>query len=203
MSDAPAFPLPPGVDDASVNKGDLASAFGVSETTVDRWIRDGCPSEEKGTNGRAYAFRLSAVWAWREGSRAAEDAEKARRENAVGQLRLALANRGDDDADDVERLSPREQKILYESERLYMLTAQDRRSLIPAAEAVAMLDRVFALVRDAMEAQPDRAADALGLSGAQIEALVAVNDRTLAALQSAIAEAFDAGGRSYDARRAS
>jgi phage terminase Nu1 subunit (DNA packaging protein) len=181
--------LPDGVDDASVNKGDLAAAFSVSETTVDRWIRDGAPVIERGANGRAYAFQLSDVWAWREGLRETEDADKARREKSVGQMRLALANRGDDLG--FASMSPKDQQAIYQTERLYMATAQERRELIPAADALAMLDTIFALVRDALDAQPDRAAAALGLTGAQVEALVGVNDATLREVQARIRQAFN------------
>jgi phage terminase Nu1 subunit (DNA packaging protein) len=186
--DATRFALPDGVEDAALNKGDLATAFGISETTIDRWIRDGAPVVDRGANGRAYVFRLSEVWQWREGLRAAEDAERATREKSVGQLRLALANRGD--AFETSRLSPKEQKTVFEAERLYMATAQERRTLIPAAEALALVDTIFALVRDSLDAQPDRAAAVLGLTGAQVEALISVNDQTLLELQSRIRRAF-------------
>lgn len=48
-----------------VGKGELAELLDVSDTTVDRWIRRGCPVHTKGGRGRAYTFDLGAVFEWR------------------------------------------------------------------------------------------------------------------------------------------
>lgn len=51
---------------ALINKNELAKAFDVSITTVDKWLTRGCPYVEKGTNGREYKFSLNEVIRWRE-----------------------------------------------------------------------------------------------------------------------------------------
>ena len=89
--DPARYPLPEGVQDATVNKGQLAEAFAVSETTVDKWLRKaGFPILEGGANGVAYKFQLSAVWAWREAQKAQTRAEQEATNDSVRQLRMQL-----------------------------------------------------------------------------------------------------------------
>lgn len=57
-----------------VNRSDLALVFGVAPTTIDAWIKAGCPYEERPTGrGRGWVFDTAAVARWRE-QRAAEEA---------------------------------------------------------------------------------------------------------------------------------
>lgn len=57
-----------------VNKAGLASVFGVSLVTIEAWIRNGCPVEERGAGkGKPWVFDTADVAAWRE-QKAAEDA---------------------------------------------------------------------------------------------------------------------------------
>ena len=57
-----------------VNRSDLASVFGIAPTTVDAWIKAGCPYLERPTGrGKGWVFDTAAVARWRE-QRAAEDA---------------------------------------------------------------------------------------------------------------------------------
>jgi len=53
-------------DDGLLIKSELAKAFGVSTTTIDNWIRKGCPCVEKGSNGKPWKFNLAEVARWRE-----------------------------------------------------------------------------------------------------------------------------------------
>ena len=57
-----------------VNRSDLALVFGVAATTIDAWIKAGCPYLERPTGrGKGWVFDTAAVARWRE-QRAAEDA---------------------------------------------------------------------------------------------------------------------------------
>ena len=49
-----------------MNKRQLAKEFGVSISTVDRWIQLDCPIEQEGGNGKAYQFDPEAVQEWRD-----------------------------------------------------------------------------------------------------------------------------------------
>jgi phage terminase Nu1 subunit (DNA packaging protein) len=182
-----------------VNKAELAFAFRTSETTVDKWIREpGFPILERGANGKSYQFSLSDVVAWRARAADAERvADKARR-SAIEQLRLDLI--GTDADDETAALPPKERKALFDAQRSYLAAAEAQRRLIPAADVVALLDTIFAMVREALEAQPDRVEQAIGLDPAQIGALVALNDSILSELQGRIsrhdfAPAGAGGGR--------
>jgi phage terminase Nu1 subunit (DNA packaging protein) len=54
----------PDIKENQVNKAGLAQIFGISATTVDNWLRHGCPVLQAGRAGRAYRFDTAAVFAW-------------------------------------------------------------------------------------------------------------------------------------------
>lgn len=47
-----------------VNREELAEIFGVSLNTVTSWIRNGCPYEEKGRQGKPWKFNTRDVAEW-------------------------------------------------------------------------------------------------------------------------------------------
>ncbi len=49
-----------------VNRGDMAEIAGVALTTIDEWVRRGCPVVTRGGRGRAWKFNSADVIAWRE-----------------------------------------------------------------------------------------------------------------------------------------
>lgn len=86
-----------------VNRASLATAMGVSEPTIDRWVKEGCPVEKRGGRGRAWEFSVPDVVAWW-GNRERENAagsdttdEKELRRRALiastgeAELRFAIA----------------------------------------------------------------------------------------------------------------
>ena len=56
------------MSDPLLNRAELAKAFGVSLTTVDAWVRRGCPYVSRGSNGREWQFDPLAVAHWRLGN---------------------------------------------------------------------------------------------------------------------------------------
>lgn len=56
-----------------VNRGQLADVFGVSPPTVDAWVRQGCPIEQRGAKGIQAQFDTAKVAKWRQ-QRMLEDA---------------------------------------------------------------------------------------------------------------------------------
>ncbi len=48
-----------------LNRAELAAFHGVSLDMVDAWIKNGCPAEERGSQGRSYRFNSAAVISWR------------------------------------------------------------------------------------------------------------------------------------------
>lgn len=57
---------PPATQAANiVNRGELAAATGAALTTIDGWVRDGCPFIQRGAGrGQEWKFSLPAVIAW-------------------------------------------------------------------------------------------------------------------------------------------
>ena len=49
--------------------------MGVSVTTIDRWVKDGCPVAQRGSRGIEWAFELPSLIRWW-GDRRASDAEQ-------------------------------------------------------------------------------------------------------------------------------
>lgn len=52
-------------NDRVAGKDSLASMLDVSITTVERWIRDGMPVEQRGDQLHDWIFNLNEVKAWR------------------------------------------------------------------------------------------------------------------------------------------
>lgn len=50
----------------NVTRAELAHVFDKALTTVDAWVRAGCPVVERGGRGRRWLFDLAAVADWRE-----------------------------------------------------------------------------------------------------------------------------------------
>lgn len=48
-----------------VSKTELAEFFGVSATTIEHWIRVGCPFIQRGAKGKAWIFSTADVYDWR------------------------------------------------------------------------------------------------------------------------------------------
>ena len=57
-----------------VNRAELSAIFGVAVTTIDAWVRNGCPYVQKAAGkGKSWQFDTAAVAGWRE-KRAADEA---------------------------------------------------------------------------------------------------------------------------------
>ena len=186
MVDVERYPLPDGVEDVVVNKRHLAEAFKKSLPTIDQWISEGMPCENKGTNGQAYEFRLSVCYAWRQAREAAEAAEEEKIQSNIRQMQMALLGGGSGNSE--MALTPRQRKELYETEAAYNKLAQSRGELISRADVLAMLERTFSAVRNAVNGMPDRLSRDVGLDGRQSEAAVVVADDLLAELHRELLE---------------
>jgi phage terminase Nu1 subunit (DNA packaging protein) len=56
-----------------LNRAETAEHMGVNPTTLDRWVREGCPVAERGSRGIEWQFDLPAVIKWW-GNRRADEA---------------------------------------------------------------------------------------------------------------------------------
>lgn len=169
--------LPDGVSDAVLNRSQLARALNTSENTIDRWMGDGMPVLEAGTNGRSYKFQLSACYAWRQLKDRERAAEDRQAEDAVRQMRLALI--GGSGGDEERGLSAKERAAIYEAEVSWLKLARERGEVVPAQEVTDLLDDVFSIIRSALDAMPDRLARDAGLTGRQVEQAIQTGDDLL------------------------
>lgn len=178
MGDHPnTYPLPVGVVDAILNRGQLARALDTSEVTIDRWIADGMPVHQVGGNGKSYQFLLSACWAWKRARDDSEAAATEQSERAVQQMRLALV--GGTIGESERALSPRQRAELYEAEYRWSQAAKARGELTSVKAVEDLLEDVFATVRDSIVALPDRLQRELNLQNRQAEKAVIACDAAL------------------------
>lgn len=187
-----AWPLPDGVPDATVNKVQLAQAMSVSDTTVSAWLRAGLPYVEAGTNGRSYQFRLAVAYAWVMRRRAEEEASRSAGDRAAAQLQLALlGGEAAQGAGTGEGLSVSDQRKLLELELVRTQAARARGELIARADVVEGFEAVFAALRDALDALPDRLGRELGVSGREMERIEAACDDALEGARRAVGRLAD------------
>ncbi|MBD8894030.1 DUF1441 family protein [Roseibium litorale] len=190
MSDREKYPLPRGVKDAVVNRAQLAEAFNTTEPTIDRMRRDGMPVLEEGSNGRSYQFQLSDCYAWKMARESEKRAAEEQVADSVRQLRMELL--GGDHNETAEQLfSPKQRKELYEAEHAYNKLAAMRGDLVPRGEVEGLFNKVFDLVRKAVNGMPDRLSRDAGLTGRQAEQAVAVADDILGELHRTLSEFAD------------
>jgi len=172
------FPLPGQVPDALVNKKLLAGALDVSATTIDTWLIHGLPVAKKGTNGSAYAFRLSVAFAWRQSREASEEAARNHSEEATAQLRMELLGGSTTDRARAS-LSMKEQKEAIALEAEYMKAARLRRELMQADDVASAMEAAFSEMRDSFDSTPDRLARELNLPPEAVEVIQSFLDQTL------------------------
>lgn len=130
------------------SKADVAEFFEMTVTSVDGWIRRGCPVVQRGKQGQAWVFDLLAVAEWRFGGKlcAAEDF-------------------------DPDRLQPAERKAWYDSEtKRRDLQIRDR-ELIPAGELEACIASAFGSLSQGLRSIPDNLERRVGCSAEIAEAV--------------------------------
>jgi phage terminase Nu1 subunit (DNA packaging protein) len=186
--------LPEGVDDAVLNRAQLARALNKSEPSIDRYRGDGMPYLTEGTNGRAWEFQLSACWSWLKDRERDDVEQRSQAEKAVQQMRLALIG-GDDDADHDRALSPRQRQEAYDAERAWMLAALQRGDLVRRAEVVEAFEDVFKTLRDALTGLPDKLERELGMQGKALDLAIEICDTALGEAERRVGDL--AGGEGY------
>lgn len=192
--DVGRYPLPEGLTDGLLNRGQLAVAFGVSENTITKWMSQGLPVESQGTNGQAYEFRLSHCWAWRQDRDDRARAERARGDALAAQAALAFRGPDEDAPEDEHRLTAREvnewSEALYKRNRV----AEQRGDLVRTERVKALLEGLLIQVRTAVYTMPDYAEREFGLTTAQTARMQERCDEVLIEMRNAIArELLDPG----------
>ncbi|MGV6848563.1 MAG: DUF1441 family protein [Marinibacterium sp.] len=162
------FPLPEGVPDADMNQAEIAQALSVTVNTVGKWLTEPTfPIAQRGGQGKPYVLRLSHCWAWRQARDAADVERRQTNQRAIDMLQAKFL--GMDVDDSRATLSPKERRALAEADLLYSKAALVRRKLVEIGEVVEVMEGVFAALRNAVEAMPDRLERELGLKPDQVE----------------------------------
>ncbi|WP_118138787.1 DUF1441 family protein [Oceanicella sp. SM1341] len=181
-------PLPEGQIDEALNRAQLGEAFGVSGPTIDKWRTAGMPAREEGGNGRAYVFQLSECWAWYQHRRAEQRAARERGDTAARQMRLQLLSATEQD-DPTSGLSPKERREILQAELVSMQAAEARRALMRTEDVAELIEELFATVRQALDALPDRLEREAGIGPDAVGRAVGACDQVLMQMRSAIARA--------------
>lgn len=163
------FPLPDGVEDVVVNRAQLARAMAVSENTITKWIGQGLPVLEEGTNGREYAFQLGDCYAWRR--RREEEDRHARAAADAASAQLAMQFIGADENDELAGLSARQIEDLSDALYKRNRTAEQQGELVRAHRVRGLFESMMVLMVNTLEALPDYAEREFGLSPEQVERL--------------------------------
>ncbi|WP_237400491.1 terminase small subunit [Rhodovulum visakhapatnamense] len=127
------YPLPEGVEDAPMNRAQIARALNVSDNTITKWIAQGLPVLEEGGNGREYAFSPADCYAWRMHRDAETRAAKSAADTAAAQLAMAFRNLDEDDANAAAGLTARQIAEEAEADYKYQRAAEQRGELTRTA----------------------------------------------------------------------
>ncbi len=117
-----------------VNRGGIADLLGVSATTVDAWVRAGCPVVQRGSRGIEWVFNTADVARWL-------------RDKAVEQ------------AAGTETLDEKElkiRKLAAEAKLLELELAKAQELVAPLEQVERMVQRAFAEVRAGIRNVPGR-----------------------------------------------
>lgn len=168
------YPLLAGVPDATVNRSELAEFFGVSMLTISNWITAGMPVKSKGGQGQAYELQLSECWAWKCARDRTEQMRSEQARAAIEAQRLALVGGGVGDT--IEALDPKTRREIIAAQIEDERFRAARKQLLQRDAVHDLLDELFRLMRDTMEAAPDRVERETGADAVVISALVDVCD---------------------------
>lgn len=119
----------------TVNRGQLAAAMGVALTTLDGWVRDGCPVVQRGAGrGKEWKFSLPDVVAWVR----ARDVEQATGKTQADEAQL------------------RRRRALADTRKAELDLAKAQALVADLAQVERMVGRAFAEVRAGLRNIPGR-----------------------------------------------
>ncbi|MEJ6397033.1 terminase small subunit [Yoonia sp. 208BN28-4] len=168
--DIAAYPLPDGVEDVVLNRGQLATAMNVSEQTITNWMRAGLPLLSQGSNGQSYEFQLAHCYAWRMRRDADERARRAKGDAQAQQLALTFLNPSDID-DDEPFLTAKQIKEWAEAEYQRNRAAEQRGDLVRVDSVKRVMEQLVVDFCSAINVLPDFAEQEFGLSAAQAQVM--------------------------------
>lgn len=174
-------------EDPVLNRGQVASIFGVSTNTIDKWIVKGMPVENQGGNGQAYEFRFSSVQKWHLDNKEKERLEKQAINDFVAKRQAEFL--GIKPEDNSSKLTPTQVKELANAQLVYMQAAQKRRSLVSVQEMSDLVESILIETRSAFDGFADWLDRELELTPDQVEKVSAYASQTLSQIEHQITQA--------------
>jgi phage terminase Nu1 subunit (DNA packaging protein) len=147
------FPLAAGVPDAVLNRSELADFFEVSMLTISNWITAGMPVKTKGGHGQAYELQLSECWAWKCARDRNEEMRSEQARAAIEAQRLNLVGGGMGET--IEALDPKTRREIMAAQREFELLEAHRNRLMRREDVLELLNSVFGILQDTVDAMPD------------------------------------------------
>jgi phage terminase Nu1 subunit (DNA packaging protein) len=169
--DLAVWPLPEGVEDGILNRGQLARACNVSENTITKWVTQGMPVLSDGQNGVAYEFQLSHCYAWRQDRDGKARALKARGDQLAVQAALVFRNLDADQEEAEGSLTADDLRKWSEAEYHRNRVAEQRGDLVRADGVRRVIEGLLVAVGNAFDTLPDWAEVNLALSAEQVSQL--------------------------------
>jgi phage terminase Nu1 subunit (DNA packaging protein) len=172
------FPLPDGLSDAVVNRAQLATALGVSENTITKYVTQGIPVITAGANGQSYEFQLSECYAWRMWRDDEVRAIKAAGDAAARQMAMLFRN-SDDDDDDQPFMSARQIQEEADADYRRQRAAELRGELVRASKMRVLLEDILMEFRTSITTLVDYCEIEFGLKPDQTDKLQRRCDQAL------------------------
>lgn len=167
-------PLPAGVPDVVMNREELAEALSTSMNTISAWISAGMPVRQHGGQGKPYELQLSHCYAWRQARRAEEDLRSEQVRAATAAMRLALV--GGASGDSIEALDPKTRREILAAQIEHERFSAQRKQLMRREDVTDLIEQLFVMVRDTMEAAPDRVERIEAMPPKAVQAFINVCD---------------------------
>ncbi len=137
----------------SANKAEVAEFYDVTISTIEAWIRRGCPVVQRGRRGSPWILDLLAIAEWRYG-----------------------ATKDDDEVVDPDHMSPKDRKDWYDGEKRRREIQVEDRELIPSSDYEQEYSRMIKLVAAGLETLPDILERDAGLDRKQMDPAFRVVD---------------------------
>lgn len=181
------YPLPTGVEDADCNQEEIGQALNKSMPTIAKFIRqEGMPVVRPGGNGQPYVLRLSHCWAWFKAREAREDMRERHNKAQIAAMQASFL--GLDVNDGQAAMTPQQRKEAAMADIAWSKAAHMRRQLVPLSDVVDLYESILKIVRDGIEALPDRLEMELALKPDQVQAVVLAGSDILQSMANRIAE---------------
>ena len=163
------YPLPEEVEDAVLNRSQLALALGVSDNTVTKYLGKGLPCVSQGGNGRDYEFQLSDCYAWRRSQDEEATAKKLAGDRIAAQMALHFRGEDPDLEPDEPILSAKEIRAEADADYHRNRAAELRRELTRVSAVREMVETMIVDFRTQITALVDFAEMEFGLSPGEVD----------------------------------